>query len=145
MLAPAVTALGPVRAGRTRRLRRTIATVAVGALIAGSVTLLGATPASAKTKEREFRVANAEVDFEVEKDDGRFEIDVDIDARRGERYRVVLWQNGNRYHKKVHRTDRDGDIEIEKNRRDTQGRDTFKIKVKKVGGPKAETRTIRFR
>ena len=129
---------------RTRTFRRGAATVVATSMVAGSLALLGATPAQAA--EREFRYAGAEVDFEVDKDDGRFEVEVDIDdARPGEKFRIVLWQNGQRFHKKVHTVDRDGEIEIDKERRDTKGRDVFKLKIKKIGGPKAVTSVIRTR
>jgi hypothetical protein len=129
---------------RTRARRRTAAAAVATAMVAGSMTLLVTSPAQAA--EREFRYAGAEVDFEVEKDDGRFEVEVDIDdARRGEKFRVVLWQNGQRFHTKVHTVDRDGDIEIEKTRRDTRGIDVFKLRLKKIDGPKAVTSTIRTR
>jgi hypothetical protein len=125
-------------------LRRTTATLGAAALVATPLTLMTAAPASAA--ERDFRVAGAKVDFEVEKDDGRFEVEVDIDsARPGSKWRVVLWQDGKRYHKRVHKADNDGDIEIDKNRRNTAGKDVFKVKVKKVGGPKAKTRVITLR
>jgi len=129
---------------RTRTLRRSAAATVATAMVAGSLTLLGTTPAQAA--EREFRYAGAEVDFEVDKDDGRFEVEVDIDeARPGERFRIVLWQNGQRFHKKVYTANRDGEIEVDKDRRDTRGRDVFKLKIKKIGGPKAVTSVIRTR
>lgn len=130
-----------------KRLQRTTATLATAALLAAPVTMLGAAPAHADDweKEKEFRIAGAEADFSVEKDDGRFEIEVDIDdAKPGSKWRVVLWHDGRRYHKKVYRADGDGEIEIEKNRRNTRGKDVFKVKIKKIGGPK-KTRTIRMR
>jgi hypothetical protein len=129
---------------RTRSLRRGAATLVASVMVAGSLALVGAAPAQAA--EREFRYAGAEVEFEVDKDDGRFEVEVDIDdARPGEKFRIVVWQNGQRFHKKVHTADRDGEIEIDKTRRDTKGRDVFKLKIKKIGGPKAVTSVIRTR
>lgn len=127
-------------------VRKTIATVSAAALFATPLSLV-ASPAHADgpEKDREFRVAGAEVDFSVEKDDGRFEVAVDIDdAKPGSRWRVVLWHDGKRFHKKVHRADGDGEIEIDKNRRNTKGADNFKVRVKKVGGD-SKTRTIRIR
>ena len=124
-------------------LRKTMATVGAAALLAAPLTVLGAVPASAA--DREFRIAGAEVDFDVEKDDGRFEVEVDIDdAKPGSKWRVVLRHDGKVLHNRVHRADSDGDIEIEKSRPDTAGKDVFKVKVKKIGGKKA-TRTIRVR
>jgi hypothetical protein len=125
-------------------LRRTTATLGAAALIATPLTVMTTAPAAAA--DREFRYAGAEVEFDVEKDDGRFEIEVDIDdAKPGSRWRVVLWHNGNRYHKRIHRADSDGEIEIEKKRRDTRGKDVFKLRVKKIGANKAATRVIRKR
>jgi hypothetical protein len=124
--------------------RRTIAALGAATLLAAPMTVLTATPASAA--DREFRYAGAEVEFDVEKDDGRFETEVDIDdAKPGSRWRVVLRHNGNVYHNRIHRADSDGEIEIDKKRRDTLGRDVFKLRVKRIGADKAATRVIRRR
>lgn len=127
-------------------LRRTTATLAAGTLLAAPVSLVGAAPASAgPEQDREFRVGGAEVEFEVEKDDGRFEIEVDIDdAKPGSKWRVVLRHDGKRFHKRTHRADGDGEVEIDRKRGNTRGKDVFKVVVKKVGGPK-KVRTIRMR
>ncbi len=125
-------------------LRRTTAALGAAALVATPLTLAAA-PAHADGKDREFRVAGAEVDFSVEKNDGRFEIDVDIDdAKPGSKWRVVLRHDGKRFHKKVHRADSDGEIDIDKKRPNTRGKDKFKVVVKKIGGPK-KSRTITMR
>lgn len=128
------------------RFRKSTAAIGAAALLAAPVSMI-ASPAHADGpgKQKEFRVAGAEVDFSVERDDGRFEVDVDIDdARPGSRWRVILKQDGNRFHKNVHRADGEGDIEIDKNRQNTRGADRFTVKVKKIGGP-AKSRTIRMR
>ena len=125
-------------------LRRTTATLGAAALLAGPLTFMTAAPAVAA--DREFRYGGAEIEFDVEKDDGRFEVEVDVDdAKPGSKWRIILKHDGNRFHKKVHRADSDGEIEIEKNRPDTRGADVFKLRIKKIGGPKAVTRTIRAR
>lgn len=127
-------------------IRKTVAAAGAAALFAAPLSMI-ASPAHAddQEKEREFRVAGAEVDFSVEKDDGRFEVEVDIDeAEPGSEWRVVLWHDGKRFHNRVHRADGDGDVEIEKNRPNTTGADTFKVRVQKVGGD-SESRTIRMR
>ncbi|NHC21647.1 hypothetical protein G6553_00480 [Nocardioides sp. IC4_145] len=125
--------------------RTVTAALAAASLIAAPLALAAPAHADGPEKEREFRVAGADVDFSVEKDDGRFEIDVDIDdARPGSKWRVVLRHDGKRFHNKVHRADSDGDIDIDKRRRDTKGADVFKVTVKKVGG-NGKTRTIRMR
>jgi hypothetical protein len=114
------------------------------AIVAVALTLFPATRAAAV--DREFGVAGAEVDFEVEKEQGDFEVDVDIEeARPGSQWRVKLWHDGNRYHSRVHTADRFGEIDIDKLRPDTSGDDVFKIKVRKVGSDAAKTRTIILR
>ena len=57
---------------------------------------------------------------------------------------MTLKHDGRRYHKKVHRADGDGDVEIDSTRADTRGADVFKVKVVKVGGG-SKSRTIRMR
>jgi hypothetical protein len=74
-------------------MRRTTATIGAAALVATPLTLLTAAPASAA--EKEFGIGGADIHFEVEKDDGRFEVELDIDdARPGSRWRVTLWHDG---------------------------------------------------
>lgn len=125
-------------------IRKAVATVAATALVATPLTLLTATPAAAA--DREFRYAGAKVELDVEKDDGRFEIDVDIDdAKPGSKWRVVLRHNGRIYHKRVHTADREGDVDIDKERPDLRGQDTFRFKIKRIGGPKAAVRVIKRR
>ncbi|MDP9820341.1 hypothetical protein [Nocardioides massiliensis] len=124
-----------------RNLRKTTAAIATAALVATPLTLLTATPASAA--DREFRYAGADVEFDVEKDDGRFEIDVDVDdAKPGSRWRVVLLHDGKRFHNRVHRADSDGEFDIDRKRSNTKGKDRFVLKIKRVGGPKAAKRVI---
>lgn len=126
-------------------IRRTIATVGTAALLATPLAVLGASPASADA-DREFRYAGAKVEFDVEKDDGRFEIEVDVDdAKPRSKWRITLRHDGKVIYKKVRRADSDGDIEIERERRNTKGKDVFKLRIKKIGGPKAKVRTIKRR
>ena len=130
----------------TRIRKSAIALVASGALALG--TLGGfAAPAQADgpEKEREFRVASAEVDFSVEKDDGRFEVDVD-DAKRGTKWKVVLRHNGKKVVKGKWRADRDGDVvDFDRKRKNTKGKDRFKLIVKQVGKKHKKSRVITMR
>jgi hypothetical protein len=74
-------------------------------------------------------------------DDGRFEVEVDIDnAKRGSKWRVTPWHDGRRYHHKVHTANRGSDIEIEKKRPNTKGKDVFKLRVKRLSAAGAATR-----
>ena len=127
-------------------VRKTIAAVGTAALLATPLSMIaGPAQADGPEKDKEFRVAGAEVDFSVEKDNGRFEVEVDIDdAKPGSKWRVVLRHDGRRFHNKVHRANGDGDVGVDKNRRNTNGTDNFKVRVKKVGGD-GKSRTIRMR
>lgn len=122
-------------------LRRTAAALGTTALVAAPLTMMTASPAAAA--DREFRYAGAKVGYDVEKDDGRFEIDVDVDdAKPGSRWTISLWHDGKRYYHRTRTADRDGDIEVQRSRANTRGKDVFKMRIKRVGGPAAETRTI---
>lgn len=124
-------------------LRRT---TMVSASVAATALLIGSTTLPASAADREFRYGGAEIEYDVEKDDGRFEVEVDLDdAKAGSRWRVTLWHDGKRYHNKVHRADSDGEVEIERNRPNTRGKDVFKLRLKKIGANKAVVRTIRAR
>lgn len=126
-------------------IRRITATVGAAALLAAPVTLLGGSPASAA--DREFRYAGAEVDFDVDRDDGRYEVEVELDnvKQPKAKYRIVLRHNGKVFHNRVHRAGADREINIEKNRPNTRGKDVFKLRVKKASAKKAAVRTIRRR
>lgn len=128
----------------TNQLRRAAAAMSTAALVAAPLTVLTAAPASAA--DREFRYAGAEVEYDVEKDDGRFEVEVEVeDAQKGSRWVVTLWHDGKRYYKRTRTADSDGEFEIERNRPNTKGKDVFKMKIKRVGGPPAKTRVIKRR
>jgi hypothetical protein len=123
---------------------RIAASLGTAAMIAAPLTLV--TPKPAGAVQREFDLAGAEVDFEVEKEGGRFEVEVDIDdARPGSQWRVKLWHDGNRYHNRIHTADRFGEVEIDKLRPDTSGDDVFRVKVRRIGTDNAKVRTITLR
>ena len=123
-------------------LRRTTATLGAAALLAAP--LAAASPAVAA--DREFRYAGAEIEFDVEKDDGRYEIDVDVDdAKPRSKWRIKILHNGKVVHNRIHRADSDGEIDVDRVRRDTRRRDTFKLTIKKIPGPRAKSSVIRRR
>lgn len=126
--------------------RRSTAALAATALIGAPLALLTASPAHADVeRDREFRVAEADVDFSVEKDDGRFEVKVEIDeALPRTKWRIVLKHDGKQFLRTTRVADDDGEIELDHKRRNTRGADKFTLKVKKVGGP-SKKRTIRMR
>lgn len=117
-------------------IRKAAATLGATALLATPLVALSATPAVAV--DRDFRCHGAEVDFEVDKErkGGRagFEIDIDVDdAKPGSKWRVKLRHDGKTVHSKVYFADRDGEIEVNKWRKNTKGKDRFKAIVKPAG------------
>ncbi len=129
------------------RIRKaSTAIVATAALSVGSLAMFAAPAHADYEKDREFRVAGADVDFSVELDDGRYEVSVDLDdARRGSRWKVVIKHNGRKIHSKTHRADDDGDFDIDKKRPNTRGKDRFKVTVKPIGKKGKASRTIVMR
>src|SRR5690349_20521742 len=106
-------------------LRRTTAAAGVTALLAVPATVLVASPVQAV--DRAERCDGARIELSVEKDDGRFEVEADVDnAPRGSQWRVTLLQDGNRFFNDVRRTDNEGDISVDRNRPNTVGKDVFK-------------------
>ncbi|NPC97556.1 hypothetical protein [Nocardioides sp. zg-DK7169] len=124
-------------------LRRVTAAFGSAVLITVPLSIVGAPAASAA--EREFRCSGASVDFEVEREGGRFEVDVSIDGTRNSRWRVTLRQDGRVVSNRVHRADNDGDVDVRLRRPNTPGADVFKLRVKKIGGAPACTSRIRLR
>jgi hypothetical protein len=129
---------------RQMNFRKTTTTIGMTALLAVPAATLMAAPANAV--EKSGRCSGARFELNAEKDDGRFEVEADIDnARPGSKWRVVLRHDGKKIYNQVRTADREGDIEVERNRRNTAGKDVFRLTVKKVGTKSACTRTITLR
>lgn len=130
-------------------LRTATAALGTTALLGVPLTTVLASPASAA--ERGGRCDGARFELSVEKDDGRFEVEADIDdAPRGSTWRVVVTQDGKRFVNVVRTAtddddDRDGDISIDRDRRDTAGSDTFRLTVNEVGTSGSCSRTVTVR
>ena len=115
------------------RLRTSLLAAAATLAVAAPVGLV-AGPAAADGPERTFTCGGAKVDFSIEKDDRRIEVDVDIDdAEPGSRWKVVLRHNGTKFHARTHRADDDGDVDFDRKRPDTRGKDAFVLRVKPAG------------
>src|SRR5690606_38776865 len=111
----------------TRIRKASIAIVAAAAIPVGSVAMFNGPAFADYEKERDFRVGGADVDFSVELERGKYEVSVDLDdARPGSRWKVVIKHNGTKIHGKKHTADRDGEVDIDKVRPNTKGKDKFK-------------------
>jgi hypothetical protein len=122
---------------RTTRTRR-LGVVAAAGLMALTSLPVVATPASAATEREKHGSCSASSDWELEleKEHGRIEIKVDVDTRRiGREWRVRIWHDGGLTTNVVRRTDRDGDIDVDRTRPDRRGPDTFRFRaVDRVSG-----------
>ncbi|WP_299057520.1 hypothetical protein [uncultured Nocardioides sp.] len=126
---------------------RAAALVGTTAAIALPVTLLNA-PAANADVDRQGSCGGAQFDFSVDRDDDRrnsYEISFDLDRAADVKYRVVLKQNGNTYYNAARTPDREGDIEVERNRANTSGADTFLFKYRNTVTDKVCSRTITVR
>lgn len=112
------------------RLARTLAVVP---LVAAPLVLAVSVPAVADV-ERSFRCNGAEIDFSVEREDGGHQVEVKVDETApGARWKIVVKQNGTRFHRRAQRADSDGEIERDFRRRDTAGTDRYELKVSQLG------------
>jgi hypothetical protein len=103
------------------------------ALAGGAVPLALAAPAQADTEKRG-SCAGARYDFDVDRDDGRFEVAFEIDSdRAGQQWRLVLRHEGRRIVRDVRTTDREGEVDVERRRPDTAGADTFRARAVRLG------------
>jgi hypothetical protein len=99
-----------------------------------SGTVLLAPPAQADA-ERLGACSRGTYDFSVDRDGGRFEVELSLDGvAPNSKWKVALRQDGKRFFKKVIRVDEDGDRDIVRFRGNTPGTDTFKFRAKQVNG-----------
>jgi hypothetical protein len=110
-----------------------IASTALIAAAAGT-TVLVATPANADV-ERRGTCAGASYELNVDRERGGFEVDADIDgAQAGSSWLVALRHNGTVATSRTLRADNEGELDLNSFRRNTAGKDTFKLTVTPAGG-----------
>ncbi len=122
--------------------RRTITLTTAAAALTVPLVAVAAGPASADI-DKGGVCSGARYELSVDREDGRFEVDADIDdAPAGSRWRVQLSHEGRVYHDRVGTTDREGDLDVETLRANTAGSDTFTLKVTRVGTSRTCSATI---
>ncbi|HSF37380.1 MAG TPA: hypothetical protein VLA70_14755 [Nocardioides sp.] len=110
-----------------------IATTLVATAAAGS-TVLVAGPASADV-ERRGTCAGATYELNVDRERGGFEVDADVDsARAGSEWRVTIRHDGTLATSRVLRADDEGELDLDTFRKNTRGKDTFRLTVTPAGG-----------
>lgn len=114
----------------------------LAAALAVPTVMLVAAPANADV-ERSSRCAGAEFELSVDREHRGFEVDADIDdARPGSAWRVTLRHEGKVFYSKVRYADREGDIDVDRFRKNTRGKDTFRLKVTPVGGKSCSVKVV---
>lgn len=109
--------------------------IATTALLAtAGTTALVAAPAHADV-ERRGTCAGATYELNVDRERGGFEVDADIDnARVGSEWRVTIRHDGKVATSRVLRADDEGELGLDTFRRNTAGKDVFKLTVTPAGG-----------
>ena len=113
---------------------RTLAMLALAALVA-AVGLVGAAPAVASGDDDIIRrgscSGSADWKLKLDLDDGGIETEFEVDQNRnGQRWRVVLKRDGNRFFKGVRTTrGRSGSFEVDRKTRNPAGPDRIKARA----------------
>jgi hypothetical protein len=122
-------------------LKRTTALIAGGALLAVPATMVAA-PAHADV-ERSGACGAGRYELSVDRERGGWEVNADLDrVAPGSRWKIVLKHDDKTFYSRVRTADREGDIDVERFRRDTAGKDSFRLVAKRVKGKAGCARTI---
>lgn len=134
-------------------MKRMIALTTATALVAAPVALLVAAPAQADGPERHAHgsVAGAHYEISAEKDDGRFEVDADLDGvPAGSAWKMVVRHDGKKVATRTATAVRDDDGRYDADFRDVRrpnsaGKDVFKVTLTRTDGAGSVTRTLSFK
>ena len=113
---------------------RTLATLGLAALVA-TVALIAAAPAVASDDDDIIRrggcSGSTDWKLKLDHDDGRIEAEFEVDQNRnGQRWRVVLWRDGNRVFRGIRTTHApSGSFEVERKIRNPAGPDRVKARA----------------
>jgi hypothetical protein len=114
---------------------RTAAGLGTALALAVPTALVVAAPAHADT-ERRGACGAGTYELSVDREDGGYEVSVDIDRVAADsRWRVVMKHDGQRFYRNVLRADREGELDVDRQRANTSGRDTFTFRAKRLGQP----------
>lgn len=121
---------------------RTTALAASGAMLAVPTAVLTAAPAHADV-ERHGACGGGAYEFSVDREGQGFEVSLDLDfVQPGSRWKVVLRHDGNRYFHRTIRADHEGDLDVERWRANTAGKDAFRFRASRANGSQSCSRTI---
>jgi hypothetical protein len=87
-------------------------------------------PAAHADVERHGTCGSGVYELSVDRENGGYEVNFDLDGvKAGSTWRIVLKHDGKRYFKKVRTADREGEVDVEKWRSNTAGKDVFRAKA----------------
>ena len=126
-------------------MKRTTALIAATAVAVPGALLLAA-PAAHADVDRYGSIARGSWEFSVDREDGGFEVDLDVDrVAPGTTWRVVLRHDGKRVLARTLRADHEGDVDVDVWRPNTPGNDTFRFNLRNTrsGAKASSTITVR--
>ena len=120
-----------------KRIALATAALTGTALLAVPVAASAAPIRAEVEREKEGRCSSSSTwDLNLEKEHGRIDIDVDIDSRAaGQKWKVKITHEGKTVYNKTRTTDREGEIDVSRNVKDTRGKDkvTFRATNNSTG------------
>ena len=123
------------------RFTRLTALTATGALLAVPVAMI-ATPAHADV-DRYGSCGAGQYEFSVDREDGGYEVSVDLDfIEPGSQWKAVLRHDGKRFFKRTITADHEGDLDVDRQRGNTRGKDTFRFRAVRADGSASCGRAI---
>lgn len=123
-------------------MKRTSALIATGALLAVPAATLVAAPANAEV-DRSGACGGGRYEMSVDREGAGWEVNADLDdVAPGSRWKIVLKQDGTTFFAQTRRADNEGDIDVERYRSNTAGKDTFRLVATRVGGKAGCSQTI---
>lgn len=111
------------------RARTSLVALGVAGAVAVPTAVVLTPPAFADT-ESGGRCAGAGYELSVDREHGGFEVDAGVDdATPGSRWKIVVRHEGQVVANVTRHADAEGDIEVERYRPNTKGKDTFRLRV----------------
>jgi hypothetical protein len=115
-------------------MKKTIAATTLLATAAAGATVLVATPAHADV-ERRGTCAGATYELNVDRERGGYDVDADLEgAKAFSTWKVAIRHNGNLAVTRTIKADDEGELDLDTFRKNTAGKDTFKLIVTPAGG-----------
>ncbi|GAA1933141.1 hypothetical protein [Nocardioides hwasunensis] len=114
-------------------MKKLIASTALLATAAAGTTVLVAAPANADVEKRG-TCAGATFELNVDRERGGYDVDADVEgARAFSEWKVAIRHNGKLAVSRTVKADDEGELDLDAFRKNTRGKDTFKLTVTPAG------------